>query len=50
MNIEQIAMCYVPMDSSQRALQNNEKLFFEYQISFRNFGRKLKNIQKNCEA
>ena len=36
------------MDSCQRALQTNEKFFF--QISFRNFGRKPKNIQMNSEA
>ena len=33
-NIDQIAMCYTSMDSSQRALQTNEKLFFKFQISF----------------
>ena len=27
MNIDQIAMCYISMDSSQQALQTNEKLF-----------------------
>ena len=38
------------MDSSQRALQANTKLFFKFQISFRNFGWKPKNIQNNNEA
>ena len=28
-NIDQIAMCYISMDSSQRALQTNEKFFFQ---------------------
>ena len=27
------------MDSSRRALQTYEKIFFKFQISFRNFGR-----------
>ena len=36
------------MDSSRQALQTNGKFFF--QISFRYFGRKPKNIQTNSEA
>ena len=35
------------MDSSQQALQINEKLFYKFQICFRNVDRKPKNIQKN---
>ena len=38
------------MDSSQQALQTKWKLFSKFRIRFRNFGRKLKNIQKNSEA
>ena len=38
------------MDSSQRALQTNEKLFFKFKISFQSFGWKLKNIPTNTEA
>ena len=33
---DQIAMCYISMDSSQRAVQTNEKLISI--ITFRNFG------------
>ena len=28
MNIDQISMCYISMDSTQQALQTNGKLFF----------------------
>ena len=28
-NIDQIEMCYIKMDLSQRALQTNEKLFYK---------------------
>ena len=49
-NIGQISMCYISMDLSQRALQTNWDLFFKFQISSRNFGRKPKNIQTNREA
>ena len=38
------------MDSSQRAVQNNGKLFFKFQNSFQIFGRKLENIQMKSEA
>ena len=48
MNIDQIAMCYLSMDSSQRAIQSNKKnFFFKFQISFQNFDQKPKNIQTN---
>ena len=33
------------MDSSRQALQSNGKLFFKFRISFRNIGRKPKNIE-----
>ena len=36
--MDQIAMCYILMDSSQRALQTNEKLFFKF---WNNFSNKL---------
>ena len=36
------------MDSFQRALQTNEKLFF--QIRFWNFDQKPKNMEMNSEA
>ena len=32
--MDQIAMCYISMDLSQRALQTNGKAFFKLQISF----------------
>ena len=35
------------MDSSQQALQTNEKFFLKFQISFRNFGYKQKNLTEN---
>ena len=38
------------MDSFQRALQTNEKLFSNVKLVFQNFGRKLKNIQMNRET
>ena len=31
MNIDQSAMCYISMDSSQRDLQTNRKIFFKFQ-------------------
>ena len=43
MNIDQIAMCYVSMGWSQRALQTNGKLFSNSN-SFQNCGQKPKNI------
>ena len=44
-------MCHISMDLSQQALQTNEKFFFKIQrLSFLNFGRKSKYIQKNSEA
>ena len=46
----QIAMCYISMDSSQWALQSNEKLFFKFLIHLRNFDWKPKNIRKNSKA
>ena len=33
MNIDQIATCYISMDSSQRALQTNEKLFLNFGLT-----------------
>ena len=48
MNIDQIAMNCISIDSSERALQTKEKLF---EISFRNFGWKIfvniKNMHVN---
>ena len=38
------------MDSSQQALQTYGRLFFKFQISLQNFGRKPKNIQKIREV
>ena len=38
------------MDSSQRALQNDGKLFFFLKFRFQIFGRKPKIFQKNSEA
>ena len=38
-NIDQITMCYISMDSSQRLLQTTERLF-KFQLSFQNFGQK----------
>ena len=35
MNIDQIAMCYISMDSSQLALQTNEKLFSNLKLVFK---------------
>ena len=49
MNIDQNAMCCISMNLSQRASQSNKKLYFKFQISFRNFDRKPKNIQTNRE-
>ena len=46
LNIDQIAMCCISMDSSQQALQTNEKLFFKFQISFLNFAKKQKIFRK----
>ena len=43
MSIDQIAMCCISIDSSQRALQTNGKFFQNY---FRINGRKPKNIQR----
>ena len=34
MNIGQIAMCYISINSSQRALQNIEKLFSKFKLAF----------------
>ena len=34
MNIDQIAMCYKSIDSSQRALQTIEKLFSNFKLVF----------------
>ena len=50
MNIDQIAMFYISMDSSQQALQTYGRLFFKFQISLQNFGWKPKNIQKIREV
>ena len=44
MNIDQIAMCYILMGSSQRALQTSEKLFLNFKLVFQIIGRKPKNI------
>ena len=45
-NIEQIAMCYISMDSFQRALQTNEKLFFSsYKLFFEIFAENRKNFE-----
>ena len=33
-NIDQIAMCYISMDLSQRALQNNGTLFSNFKLVF----------------
>ena len=44
-NIDQIAMCHISMDSSRQALQNNGKLFFIFQFRFQIICRKQKNIQ-----
>ena len=45
-NIDQIAMCHISMDSSRQALQNNGKRFFIFQFRFQIIGRKQKkNIQ-----
>ena len=52
-NIDEIAMCDISMDSPKRASQTNVKLFFKsvFEIlSAESFGRKPKNIQKNSEA
>ena len=46
MKIDQIAMCYISVDLSHRALQTNAKLFFfKFLFNFRIIGRKPKNIQ-----
>ena len=45
--MDEIAMCYISMDSSQRALQTNENIFFKFQINFRNFSRKQKFSAEN---
>ena len=45
-NIDQIAMYYISMDSSQQALQINGKIFFKFRI----FVQKPKFFQKNSEA
>ena len=52
MNIHPIAMCTISMDLSQRALQTKISLFqiFKFRQKSKNFDRKSKNIQKNCEA
>ena len=44
MNIDQIAICYISMDSSQQALQSNGKFFFSnFELaSFWNFGKSVK--------
>ena len=47
MNIDQIAMCFISIDSSRQALQTNGKLFFKFQIRFRIIDRTPKNIQTN---
>ena len=49
-NIDQIALCCLSMDSSQRALQTDGKPFLKFKTNFRNFDRKPKNIQTNREA
>ena len=52
-NINQIAIFYVSMDSYERTLQTNEKLFqilnwfLKFRLKTKNFGQKPKNIQKN---
>ena len=33
-NIDPSAMCYIPMNSSQRALQTNAKLFINFEFAF----------------
>ena len=48
MNINQSAMCYISMDSSQRALQTNENHFFK--LVFEILAEETKNILKNIEA
>ena len=35
MNVDHIAMCYISMDSSQQALQTNEKLFSNFELVFK---------------
>ena len=44
MNINQIAMCYISMESSQRALQTNENLFSNFKLVFKILAKKTKNI------
>ena len=44
------SLCYASMDSIQWDLQTTEKVFFKFQIHFRNFGRKPENIEKNSAA
>ena len=42
MNINQIAMCYISIDLSQRALQNREKLFSNLKLVFEIFAKNRK--------
>ena len=45
MKINHIAMCYISLDLSQRALQTNEKLFSYFKLVFKIFAENQKNIQ-----
>ena len=42
--MDQIAICYISMDSSQRALQTDGS-FFKFQFRFQIIAQKPKNIQ-----
>ena len=48
MNIDQIAMCYISMDSSQLSLQTNDKCFsFQISNSFSNYWPKTEEYSSN---
>ena len=49
MNINQIAICCISMDLSQRALQTNENIFSYFELVFDFFAKK-KKIFKQIEG
>ena len=45
-NIDEIAICYISMDSSRQSLQTNEKLFSSFEFVFELLAKKRKIIQQ----